>query len=136
MTSLSISIKLRIEQFKNDRLELLGQVKLSDVLEKHSLFSGEILVIGDFVYHRLDEYFSEKLFPLHKKLIDDLGEQIKLGDSNYDVITKIGYYTYDPNFEENWNQVYNLFVIEFVEFYVVHGKIDWLKLDMSDVLAE
>ena len=125
MISLSSSTRARIAQFRRDRLRLLEQVKFSDLFRSRSFLFGEITQASDFIYHRLDEYFDMISRSLLQELIIDLSKQLE----NDKVVKRIGFYTYDPEFEEKWNQLLNLFLVEFTRQYFVKGKISWQKLN-------
>jgi hypothetical protein len=125
---LSNPIKSRIKKFQNDRLKLLQQVCFSDLFKSHSFTSGEIVLASDFIYYRLDEYFSAITSELFQKLLADLTRQANPNDPQYDVIRKIGEYLYDAEFDEAWNRACNLFTAEFSKDYIVRGEFSWSKL--------
>lgn len=129
MDSFSSLTKTRITQFQQDRLNLLKEVRFSDLFKSRSFLSGEITLASDFVYHRLDEYFDMISQPLLQKLIVDLSNQEESDNSRSEVIKRIGFYTYDTEFEEKWNQLLNLFIDEFTKKYLVKGKISWQNLN-------
>ncbi len=125
---LSSWIETRIRQYREERLKLLRQIQFSDLLKSRSFLSGEISVASDFVHHRLDEYFSQISADIFQELVFDLTAHIKPDDTQYDAVRRIGYYTYDPEFEEEWLRIQNLFTSEFMKDYVVSGRIAWQKV--------
>lgn len=126
-------INARVKQFQEERLKLLRQVQFSDLFKSRSFLSGEIELASDFVYYRFDEYFDKLSSSLFQELILDLTAKTKSSDAQYDVVRRIGHYTYDPEFEEEWLRLQNLFTSEFMNRYVAEGRISWQKLDEDEI---